>query len=184
MTAPTRGSLITAVFGLIFVLANAGSLPAPVAALLQGIAFAVFVAILLTLHRRSARQSAQLRPTGSAFGRSYWVVVAGEAGAIVVGLVALSGPLNAPQAAVAWISLVAGIHFLALAVVWKQPFFHALGAAIATCGAVGLLLAATGGSDAAIAATAGVLPGALLLAASLHASTSDSDSDTAHAPSA
>jgi len=36
--------------------------------------------------------------------------------------------------------------------------------------------------DAAIAATAGVLPGALLLAASLHASTSDSDSDTAHAP--
>ena len=163
-------------------LANAGSLPAPVAALLQGIAFAVFVAIVLTLHRRSARQSAQLGPIGSAFGRSYWVVVAGEAGAIAAGLVALNGPLNAPHAAVAWIALIAGLHLVALAVVWRQRFFHALGAAIAACGAVGLLLAATGGSDAAIAATAGVLPGALLLAASLHASTSDSDSDTAHAP--
>jgi len=170
MSAPTSGSLIAAVFGLIFVVANTGPLPAPVAALLQGIACAVFVAILLALHRRSDRPSSLVRATGPALGRVYWVVVAGEAGAIAAGLVALNGPLNSPQAAMAWISLVVGVHFFALAIVWKQPFFHGLGSAIAVCGAVGLVLAAAGASDAAIAATGGVLPGALLLAASLRGS--------------
>jgi len=52
---------------------------------------------------------------------------------------------------------------------------HALGAAIATCGAAGLVLAATGASDAAIATIAGVLPGALLLGASLRGATGDPD---------
>jgi len=59
------------------------------------------------------------------------------------------------------------MHFFGLAIIWKQRFFHWLGASIAVCGALGLALAATGASEAAIAATGGVLPGALLLAASL-----------------
>ena len=48
-----------------------------------------------------------------------------------------------------------------------------LGASIAVCGALGLALAAAGASEAAIAAIGGVLPGGLLLAASL-ATTIDS----------
>ncbi len=62
---------------------------------------------------------------------------------------------------------VVGVHFVGLAVVWEQPFFRWLGAAIAACGAVGLVLAAAGSSDAAIAAVGGVLPGFVLLAAAL-----------------
>ena len=56
MTAPS-GPLIGSAFGLIFVLANAGSLPQTVGAMLQGIAFAVFVAIVLTLRHRAGRRS-------------------------------------------------------------------------------------------------------------------------------
>ena len=63
--------------------------------------------------------------------------------AIALGLAVLNGRLHAPQAAVTWVSLVVGVHFLALAVLWKLAFFHWLGAAIALCGAVGLVLAAT-----------------------------------------
>ncbi|MEO6714030.1 MAG: hypothetical protein ABIM89_11460 [Mycobacteriales bacterium] len=164
MTARS-GPLIGSVFGLIFVLANAGALPAPVGALAQGIAFAVFVAIVLTLRRRAARLSAQARAAGPRFGSGFWIVVAGELIAIAAGLVVLNGPLDAPRATVAWISLVVGLHFVALAFTLHQPFLHALGAAIATCGATGLVLAAAGASNAAIATIAGVLPGALLLCA-------------------
>jgi len=53
------------------VLANAGSLQQPVGALLQGIAFAVFVAIVLTLRRRAGRPSAQARGTPRRCSRIY-----------------------------------------------------------------------------------------------------------------
>lgn len=172
MTA-LSGPLIGSLFGLIFVLANAGSLPQPVGAMAQGIAFAVFVAIVLTLRRRAGRRSAHARATGPVFRRGYWIVVAGELSAIAGGLVVLNGPLDAPQAGVAWISLFVGLHFVALAFTLRQPFLHALGAVIATCGAAGLMLSATGASDAAIATIAGVLPGALLLGASLRGATGD-----------
>jgi len=167
------GPLVGAVFGLVFVLVNVGALPSPLAALLQGIAFAFFVAIVLTLRRRSGRPAAQVRASGRAFGRRYWIVVAGEVSAIVLGLIVLAGPLATPQVAVAWIALVVGVHFFALATVWQQPLMHVLGAAMAACGAAGLVLATTGASDAATAATAGVVPGALLLVSSLYGGTSD-----------
>lgn len=173
MSAARSGPLVGAVFGLVFVLANAGALPSLVAALLQGIAFAVFVAIMLTQCHRPGRPAAQVEASGRAFGRSYWIVVAGEVSAIVLGLIVLAGPLDTPQAAVAWISLVVGLHFFALATVWQQPLMRVLGAGIAACGAVGLVLAATGASDAAIAVTAGVVPGVLLLVSSLYGGTRD-----------
>ncbi len=78
----------------------------------------------------------------------YWLVVVAEVGAIAAGLVVLNGPLHAPQAAVAWIALVVGIHFIALAVVWNLLFFNGLGAALMLCGVAGLVLAATGSLSA------------------------------------
>jgi hypothetical protein len=90
---------------------------------------------------------------------------AGEVVAIAVGLALLNGPLHAPQAAVAWIALVVGAHFIGLAVVWKQFFFHWLGASILLCGAIVLAVATS--PQGAIDTVAGVLPGALLLAFSL-----------------
>ncbi len=168
MTGDRAGSLIAAVFGLTFALANAGALPRLAASLLQGIAFAFFVAIVLVLRRRSSRAGAH----GRALGRGDGLIVAAELAAIVLGLLVLTGPLDAEQAAVAWISLVVGVHLVVLAIIWRQPLLRGMGSAIALCGAAGLVPAATGATDAAIAVTAGPLPGTLLLASSLVGETS------------
>ncbi|WP_328960924.1 hypothetical protein [Streptomyces virginiae] len=71
--------------------------------------------------------------------------------------------LHVPQATVAWISLVVGLHFFGLAVVWRMPALRLPATAMAACGAAGLVLAACGASLAVIAAVAGIAPGALLL---------------------
>jgi hypothetical protein len=56
---------------------------------------------------------------------------------MAAGLAVLNGPLDAPQAGVAWVSLVVGVHFFALAVAFAEPFFHRLGGAITVCGLAG-----------------------------------------------
>jgi len=63
------------------------------------------------------------RPATGGFHLGLLACVAGV-GVIAAGLVVLNGPLHAPQAAVAWIALVVGVHFIALAVIWKLLFFH------------------------------------------------------------
>lgn len=78
----------------------------------------------------------------------------------------LSGPLDAPYAGVAWVSVVVGLHFFPLATLFDLPPFRWLGAGIAGFGVVGLALAAGGAGQAPVAAVGGVLPGALLLMAS------------------
>lgn len=105
MTPEKLGSVIGAVFGLVFVWANTGSLPTGPATVLRGLGTAAFLG---------------------------------------AGLAVLNGPLDAPQAGVAWVCLVVGAHFTAPASLWKQPLFHWLGAALAVCGVLGLVLAATG----------------------------------------
>lgn len=57
-----------------------------------------------------------------------------------------------------------GVHFVALAAVFREPFFHWLGAAIAVCGLAGLALAGAGAAQPPITVLSGVVPGALLLA--------------------
>lgn len=157
------GSLIGAAFGLVFVLANTGSLPGPVAGVLRVLAVAAAVAVIVLVRRPSPA----LQGAGGGFGRGYWLVVGAEVVALFGGLAVLNGPLQAPQAAVAWVALVVGLHFTALAVVWREPAFFVLGAAMAACGAVGLGLAALGSGAVPIDVVAGVVPGGLLLAAAL-----------------
>ena len=65
----------------------------------------------------------------------------------------------------AWVSVVVGVHFFALAALWRVSLFRWLGAAIAVCGLAGLAAAGLGASSAVVATMGGVLPGALLLAA-------------------
>jgi len=127
--------VIGAGFGLIFVLVNTGSFPAAVAVLFRVLAVLAFIAVLLAVvvaERRPSPASAD-RPMGGGFTLGYWLVVVAEVGAIAAGLAVLNGPLHAPQAAVAWIALVVGIHFIALAAVWKLLFFHGLGVALMMC---------------------------------------------------
>ncbi len=159
------GSLIGAGFGLVYVEINAASL-APVISGVARIAGALlFVAALalLVAGRRPARAAGP--PVGHGFGRGYLVVVGVELAAIVVGARLLTGVLGLPHAVVAWISVVVGLHFVVLAILWRSRLFHLLGAAIALCGAAGLAAAGAGLPDAVVAGTGGVVPGFLLLAA-------------------
>ena len=92
-------------------------------------------------------------------------MVAAEVAAIAAGIALLNGPLDRPHAVVAWVSVVVGVHFFALAELWQVSLVRWLGAAIAVCGVAGLAAAGLGASSAVVATIGGVLPGALLLAA-------------------
>jgi hypothetical protein len=155
------GSLVGAVFGLVYVIVNAGALPSVVGLPLRGLGGIAFVAVLVAVRQGGDGDGAG---RDGAFGRGYWLVVGAEVAALAAGLAVLNGSLDEPQAGVAWVSFVVGIHFFALAAVFGEPFFHLLGGAITACGVAGLALTAAGAGEAPIAAVSGVLPGALLLA--------------------
>lgn len=167
MPGQVVGSMIGASFGLVYVFVNSGSLPVPVRWAVRLLAAAAFIAVVfgaVRLSRRGPSAPGADPGSGNPFGRSYWLVVALEVVAIVVGARLLSGPLDLPGAGVAWVSVVVGVHFFALAVIFRQSFFHWLGAAITGCGAVGILLALLDSGSQPVAVVAGVVPGALLLA--------------------
>jgi hypothetical protein len=157
------GSLIAAVFGLVYVMANSGPLPQGVALTLQVVAVLVFLALVVAIVRRRSFALPDESARGG-FKRGYWAVVGTEVVAIAAGIALLNGPLGAPYVSVAWISLVVGLHFFALARVWHEPLFGCLGGPIALCGLVGLAAAAFGASAALIAVAAGMVPAALLFA--------------------
>ncbi|MFE7599129.1 hypothetical protein [Streptomyces sp. NPDC057494] len=166
MTKDQTGRIIGASFGLVFIQASAGSLPTAVAVPLRVLALAAFlrVAVLGRRGRAAVAPAATAPASGTRFGRRYWYVVAAEALGLVAGLLVIARVLHVPQAAVGWIALVVGVHFSGLAVAWRRPALHALGASIAACGAAGLVLAALGAPTVAIRVAAGILPGVLLLA--------------------
>jgi len=157
------GLSIGSSFGLVFVLVNAGLLPSPWPLLLRLAGVLAFVGVQLALWTAGRRPAADRAQRGG-FTRGYWLVVAVEVVALFAGLQVLTRVLDAPEAGVAWVAVVVGLHFNALAEVWQEMSLHVLGAAMTLCGAVGLLLAATGAGEAAIAAVGGVVPGFLLLA--------------------
>ncbi len=163
------GSAIAGVFGLIYVEVNAGPLPGswPAALRVAGALAAAGLALVIVLARRAAAGApAAVRPGARAgFGRGYWIIVAGEAAAIWAGAAVLSGPAGLPHAVVAWVSVVVGAHFLALAALWRLRMLRYLGVAIVACGLAGLAAALASVPVAVVAATGGVLPGVLLMAA-------------------
>ena len=179
MSPEKSGSLIGAVFGLVFVVVNTGSVLPAVAVVLRVLAVAAFLVVLIAV--RHPASAGGRRSTRGGFGRPYWLVVTAEGVGIWGGLAVLNGPLDAPQAAVAWISSVVGAHFVALAVVWREPLFHVLGAALLGCGAVGLVLAVRELAAAAVDLVGGVLPGAILLGFGLWGSTRGADSPDVNA---
>ncbi|GGG15495.1 hypothetical protein GCM10007304_31960 [Rhodococcoides trifolii] len=169
MSPEKIGSIIGGAFGLVFVLVNTGSLPGAVAMALGLLAVLAFVAVVVAVWRvPRARPSGPVR---GGFGKGYWIVVAIEVVAIFGGLRLISGPLNVPDAAVAWIAFVVGVHFFALAAVWKLSFFRVLAIGLTVCGVAGLAAAFAGGPVALIDVIGAVIPGALLLGFALWGST-------------
>jgi hypothetical protein len=162
LTGAQAGSLIGALFGLIYLLINAGPLPLAAGIPVRLAGGCAFVAVLVTICR-SAISGGPAEQAGG-FGSGYWLVVTAEAVALAAGPWILNGPLNMPQAGVAWVSFVVGVHFFALAAVFGLRSFHYLGAVITACGIAGLALAALGVGEAPITVISGLIPGAVLLA--------------------
>lgn len=91
------GSLIAGVFGLIYLEANSGSLPAPVPAALRIAAAVALVGLVVLLLGRRRPHATTGQPGGSGFGAEYWSVVAGEAAAILAGSIILTTVFNLPH---------------------------------------------------------------------------------------
>lgn len=165
------GSFIAAVFGLVYVEVNAGDLPPPAAWAVRvlGVLGLVVVAGLAVAARGRPDRTAGGRPPGDGgpapFGRGYWAIVAVEFALIVAGARVLAGPLGRPDLGVAWVSLVVGLHFFALARHFGMAFFNAVGLVITACAAVGLVVGLATGAAAVVALVSGVVPGFVLLAA-------------------
>ena len=166
MTANRLGLLIGAVFGTIYVVVNAGALGAPAGPLLQVVGVAALVGLLVVMFRSRPAPPAAAAGNAVGFGRWYWVVVAAEVVAFFAGTAVLRGPLALPLAILPWITFVVGVHFLGLAKVWSAPSLMWLGAGLAACGVIGLLVAVIGAGEAVVAVIAGVAPGLLLLGGS------------------
>lgn len=159
------GSLIGGIFGLIYVEVNAGPLPEPWRTALRVAAGVAFAGLIIVLALAGGTHPPAGRGANGGFGSRYWLVVAGELAAIPAGAALLNGPAGLPDAVVAWVSVVVGVHFVVLAAIWRLRLFRRLGAAIVLCGIAGLTAAGAGATAAVIAGTGGVLPGVLLLAA-------------------
>ncbi len=158
------GALIGSVLGLVYVVVNAGVLPSPSREVVRALGLVAFLVLLTRV--RSSTPANDITPTDrSGFGGRYWLVVTVEVLVGLGGAAVLTGPLEAPNAALPWVTLVVGVHFFALGALWGQPFHHVLGAALTACGVAGLAAAAGGAADAVIATIAGTIPGAILLAA-------------------
>lgn len=157
------GLTIGTSFGLVFVLVNAGELPSPWPLVLRTAGVLAFVGVQFVLHA-AAQRPATDRVDGVGLSRGFGIVVAVEVVALFGGLQVLGRVFDAPEAGVAWVSVVVGLHFVALAVVWREPSLHVVGGALTACGAAGLVLAAAGAGQAAVATVGGVVPGFLLLA--------------------
>lgn len=168
MTNGNLGVLIGAAFGLAFVVINAGELPSGIGLTMRILVVIAFLGLigLLAGARRPATHLSTDTPQPAMFGRGFWMVVFAEVVIGWAGLIVVNGVLDSPDADVAWIALVVGLHFVGLAAIWQASSIGWLGAAIALCGMAGVLLAAPGASAATIAAIGGLAPGALLMGVS------------------
>ena len=157
LVATRLPSLIGTGFGLLFVLMNAGGLPAPwpLGVRTAGVALALAVAARALVGATAPAP----RPEPEAM-RTYWRWVGIEGLAIVAGTFLLAR-LGLGQFGVLWVITVVGVHFLPFATAFRRPAYATLGWILVAVALVGVLLAVlVGGSGSALV---GVGAGLVLL---------------------
>ena len=168
------GSVIGAVFGAVFVVVNSTGLTTPVRVSVVALALIALAAVLVSAFRSSRRRAAaDTAPApaparrGTPFGRTYWFVVAVEVVALVAGTQVLTR-IGLPELGVAWVAVIVGLHFFALAGVFRLRRFHVIAVLLTLAGLAGFAARAMGSTDA-VALFSGVGTGLLLLGFSLWA---------------
>lgn len=162
--AQQLGITIGTAFGLAYVLVNSGALPSAVATVLRVLAVLTFIGVQVAMRRGPADGGSA--PDGAVrqrFGRGFWTVAFFEVVAVIGGIQVLSRVFDLPDAGVAWVSVVVGVHFNALALVWRESSLHVLAGVLTLLGVAGLVLAFAGASAATVVTVGGVLPGFWLL---------------------
>ncbi|HEV7655252.1 MAG TPA: hypothetical protein VGP36_11070 [Mycobacteriales bacterium] len=150
------GSSIGSVAGLVFVLANAGGLPA--AAVIRVAGLVALVLVLVLLLRRPV--AAPPRP-GRAALRTYGLCVVGEVVAIPVGALVVRSLGGPSELVVVWVVFVVGVHFLPFARAFGLPVFGLLAWTLIGLAVVGGAL--TLAADAAAGRWTAVAAGFVLL---------------------
>jgi predicted ferric reductase len=163
MTGAKLGSLIGAVGGLVFILANAGALSGPWSPVLRVLGVLSFLAVVtLVLRARIIGQGVE--PSRGQL-RAYGFTVLAEVAAIVLGSRILVAAFDLTTATLPWVATVLGLHFLVFARIFRETVFVWLGAAVTVCGVAGVVMAVAGTAAVAISVAAGVVPGLILLLA-------------------
>ena len=157
------GSIIGVVFGVVFFLANAGPFGTPGSIIVRVAGVLIGVALLIRILQ--LRRGVTVTDDALGFGRSYWYVVLAEVILLFGGVVVINRVLDHPEASVAWVAVVVGVHFLVLARVWAERIFTVLGGVMTALGVIGIVLALTTHSALAVAAVAGLGSGLALFAA-------------------
>ncbi|WP_197093866.1 hypothetical protein [Nonomuraea sp. SBT364] len=161
------GLLVGAVFGAVFVVVNAQSPLNPLTVNVLRVAAVLAAAGVVVMWFATARREGD-GERRNMFSRGYLVVVLAEAILLFGGLRVLAA-LDVPeQANVAWVAFVVGVHFVALAPIWKDWSIAVPGAALSLLGVAGLVLASTS-AVTWVPLVSGVLSGVVLLAGSLFA---------------
>ncbi|MEU7892082.1 hypothetical protein AB0B45_04375 [Nonomuraea sp. NPDC049152] len=166
------GMLVGAVFGAVFVIVNApGPLGSVIATVLRvaaalAAAYALFLWFSAGRRLRSGAQPPQPPEGGTMFGRGYLLIVAAEAILLFGGLQVLRVMERPVETNVAWIALIVGVHFVALAPVWKEPSIMIPGVVLTVLGIIGLVMSFTS-ALAWVPFVSGVLSGVTLLSGSI-----------------
>ncbi|WP_217708660.1 hypothetical protein [Nonomuraea rhodomycinica] len=180
-----NGLLVGAVFGAVFVVVNARSpLNTGAADVLRvaaclGAAAVVAMWFATVRKERSAAEAGGERPAAEAggkrpaaearkgmFGRGYLIIVAAEVLLLFGGLRVLALLDRPEQGNVAWVAFVVGVHFVALAPVWKDWSIAVPGAVLTVLGVAGLVLASTP-AVSWVPLLSGMLSGVVLVAGSV-----------------
>lgn len=157
------GPVIATVMGLVFLELNSGGLPGGWPPVIR-IAAAVTAAGLLIAILRAGRRSLTAPDNVGFTDRRYRAIVGFEAAALFGGLVVINAGLGRPELAVAWIAVVVGAHFFALARVWPTRSFHVLATVMVILGVSGLVLGAFAAPAGVIGLVSGVGSGVALFA--------------------
>ncbi|MFD1540957.1 hypothetical protein [Nonomuraea guangzhouensis] len=159
------GLLVGAVFGAVFVVVNAQSPLNTVTANLLRVVACLAAASVVAMWIMTARKERSVAG-GPLFGRGYLIVVAAEVILLFGGIRVLAAWERPEQTNVAWVAFVVGVHFIALAPIWKDWRITVPGVVLTLLGAAGLVLASTA-AVAWVPLISGVLSGVVLLTGSL-----------------
>jgi hypothetical protein len=158
---------VGAIFGAVFVVVNAQSPLNTVTVNLLRVTACLAAASVVAMWFVTARKERPAaEPQRNMFSRGYLIVVAAEAILLFGGIRVLSALERPEQTNVAWVAFVVGVHFVALAPIWKDWGIAVPGVVLTLLGAAGLVLASTA-AVAWVPLISGVLSGVVLLTGSL-----------------